>query len=171
MAMSITIAINVDENQRFTPVESAVIEALQQGTSRVTAAADQAAIEPTPAAEEKPKRAPRKPAQSTRAAVLEDTPEPETVEAPAAVEEPAVQQLREEEGTDEVPDEQAIIDAVVPAGEVTFEEAVSIATAAIGNGGKGKVKAALETLGVAKVTELKENPEGLAKLVALIQAD
>lgn len=184
MAMSITIAINVDENQRFTPVESAVIAALQQGTTGVTAAADKAgieaglpvveniaqgdAVEAAPAAEEKP--APRR-RRSTKAA---PAPEAEESTTPAVL----------DTTLDEAPDEQAIVDAAEEKAEdiaeaaaaaaegetITLEQAVTIATDIIGKGGKQKVKDALAELGVGRVTELKGNDEGLAKFVTLIQA-
>lgn len=180
MAMSITISINVEENQRFTPVESAVIEALQTGTVRSTSAADKQAVEaglpvaediaegeaveaaPAPVAEPK-KRAPRtrkaapapESADSTTPAVLDTTLD----EAPA-----------KEEAAEEVDPAEAQLQAMENAPVVTIEQAVSIATELIGNGGKAKVKAALETLQVGRVTELKDDAEGLSKFVELLQA-
>jgi len=197
MAMSITIAINVEENQRFTPVESAVIAALQTGTSGATAAADKAAIlagtEYDPAILDAAKEqaaekaedektvaeatAPEKPKRTRRTTKAAPAPEAEESTTPAVLDttlddDPIAegQKLDEAQQTEELDPAEEQLRALENAPTYTLEQAVSIATELIGNGGKAKVKAALDTLQVGRVTELKDDAEGLSKFVELIQA-
>jgi outer membrane biosynthesis protein TonB len=148
--MTITVAIALDENQAYTPREAAVIAALHHGaepkavteTHFVPAPAPVQAEEPAPV--EKPKT-PRKPRSSTRAAVLEDTPEPVTEEAPAPAETEA-DQAAEELKAVETP---------------TLDDAVTAATALIGDGKAALVKAALAKAGVSRVKELEGDSLGI----------
>lgn len=142
MAMTITVAISVADDQPYTTREAAVIAAMQAHPSNGAAAA----LEPNPAlqatkeilaAAEKPapKRAPK--AASTRAAVLEDTPEPVVEAAP----EPAVEEPEED---------------LVGAETVhTLDDAVTLATQLVSDGKAPAVKAALAVAGAKRVSELK----------------
>ena len=156
MAMTITVAISVDENQAYTPREAAVIAALHHGAepkavtethfvpAPTTAEAPAPVQAEEPAPVEKPKT-PRKPRSSTRAAVLEDTPEPVTEEAPAPAEteaDPAEEQLKALETP-------------------TLDDAVTAATALIGDGKAALVKAALTKAGVSRVKELEGDSLGI----------
>lgn len=167
MAMSITISIALDEAGTYTPAEAAVIHALQQDA--VAHAAPAASPEPVvtvtnPTTAEEVPAEPEKPKRTRRPKA---TPAPEAEESTT----PAVLDTT----LDEVPDEQAIADQEAAgveaakqaeaATDVTIEAAVALATELIGNGEKAKVKAALDALGVGRVTELKDNAEALADFI------
>jgi len=182
MAMSITIAINLEENATYTAHEAAVIRALAGDVERTqTVQINNPAVEATQtapsaevAAEEAPAEKPKRTRRTTKAA---PAPEAEESTTPAVLDttlddDPIAEgQKLDEAQTEELDPAEEQLRALENAPTYTLEQAVSIATELIGNGGKAKVKAALDALNVGRVTELKDDPEGLSKFVALIQAD
>ena len=150
MAMTITVAISVEDDSAYTTREAAVLAALQAHPSNGAAAViTEPATRLDTAVEEKAEEKPKAPAraaktsapkQSTRAAVLEDTPEP-AVEPEPVVEEPAAAEPEED---------------LVGAETVhTLDDAVTLATKLVSEGKAADVKAALATAGAKRVSELK----------------
>ena len=154
MAMTVTIAIALDENHTYSPVEAAVIAALagdvesskaahpSNGAAAVTTVAEPAEAPKAPAAKAPVKRAPKaapaaESAASTTPAVLDTT-----LDEPAAAEEDDLV------GDDEVK-------------EYTMEEVMARASEMISKD-RARVVAALKGAGVKKVGELKGNAAGIA---------
>lgn len=132
--IDVTIRIVASDDSEFSQRETEVLTALAGTAAATDAPAAPVESEAAPEAPT-PARAPRKPRQtrSTRAAVLEDTEEQPPEEPPAAEE----------------------ADDVLGDGAATLEEAVALATDAVSNGKKAKVRVALEAAGAAKVRDLE----------------
>lgn len=137
MAMTITVAISVADDQPYTTREAAVIAAMQAHPSNGAAATTAPAAAAEPVAEKPAPKARAAKAASTRAAVLEDTPEPVVEGAP----EPAAEEPEED---------------LVGAETVhTLDDAVTLATQLVSDGKAPAVKAALAVAGAKRVSELK----------------
>jgi hypothetical protein len=139
MSLKITIEINLEHEGTYSETEAAVIAALTASPAPevikepVKAAA--AATAKTPPAPTKPAAKvtpPGKPAQSTRAAVLEDIPDAGPEEA-----------------------EEDLVGGEAAATTYTMEDAVSAATKLVSGGKSDKVKAALAKTSAKRVSELK----------------
>lgn len=163
MALTITATITLAAEETYSPLEARIVAAMQahpangetpaEVTNPTTPAAlveakEEAAAEPV--AEEKPKRAPRTrkaaPAPESSASTIPAVLDTSLDEAPAAAEEPAVEEADEDllGGGDEAEK------------EYTMEDAVSVATPLLKGGKQAEVKEALEAAGGAKrVSELK----------------
>lgn len=177
MSMNITIAINADNDGKFTAHEQSVLQALA-GRFEVAeqskeptpvgfqAKAPAAAGEPVKA-EPKP-RVTRKPKpEPTAAAVLED---PEEVEEKVAETEPVEDQEDEQEEAPAPKRKPTAKKADPGEKELTTRDAISAATPLISEGaaGRAKVKEALAAVeGAKKVSDLKTHAEVAAFLEAL----
>lgn len=167
MSMNINIAINADDQGKFTEHEQTVLQALAGNVKQLSTEVHITAAEPAKAepakADPKP-RVTRKPKpEPTAAAILED-PQDEEEEGgvdldedePAADPEPTVKRTPAKKPA--------------PAKELTTRDAISAATPLISEGtaGRAKVKEALGAVeGAKKVSDLKTHDDVAAFLAAL----
>lgn len=157
MAMTITVAITVAEEQGYTAHEAAVLAAVQAHPSQGAAAVIPTAAQPAAATLTTPVTA-TKEAADARIAVAKAKAKAKEELAAKTLQEAVVKTPEPAEAEEPAPGvDFAALEAEMAAEATeapTMQDAVTVATAAINAGKQAAVKAALGTLGAKRVSEL-----------------